>query len=164
MKHVFQKMNILELFLTHPTSIFHVRQVARLCNTSPATAGRELKKYEEMNLLSSEEKFRHKFYQANLKSLHYQDFFQYFTIHSLRESNLIEDLRKYYLSAEAIVLCRPESFEEYEFIIISKKTTPFPRTKMYENKLGKKLLIKAVSKAGEEKVKVMNGVVVLGRV
>lgn len=50
------KWNILSHFLANPNTSFHIKQLARILNVSPASVSSAVKSFEEDGLLSKEEK------------------------------------------------------------------------------------------------------------
>jgi predicted nucleotidyltransferase len=59
------RRQVLGLLLLHPEMHYHVREIARLTNTTPGTLHRELSKLAKANVLIREESGNQVYYQAN---------------------------------------------------------------------------------------------------
>jgi len=66
-------MDIIEYFVKHPRREFYVRELAKLTGKSPTTVSKRLKDYSKKGVLTSESKFNHLLFRANLDNEEYMD-------------------------------------------------------------------------------------------
>ncbi len=171
---MFKKLNILRLFLEEPSREFNIREVARLLSISPATASKELKELVKLGLLKERRERIFNFYKANLESDLYRDIKVFFNIRKLKESNLINELNKFYLKP-TIVLFGSSAFgldtetSDFDLLIISEKTREFTDLKKFEKKLNRRIhlfVVKDIRDIKNEHLinNILNGITIQGKI
>ncbi len=141
---MFKELNIMRLFFEEPTREFNVREVARLLNTSPATASKELKLLSKKNLLMQRKEKLWNFYRSDLDSDFYRDLKIFYNLRKIKDSGLIDSLNKFYLKQTIVLFGSSASgldteTSDFDLLIISEKTNEFPEIKKFEKKMNRKL-------------------------
>ncbi len=95
------KWKILAHFLANPNTAFHIKQLARILNVSPASVSNAVKSFEEEGLLSKEEKGLAHIYRLNV------------------DNSVIEPLKKAYGIAFVLSSKPKDRFLEIDSNIIS---------------------------------------------
>ena len=95
------KWKILAHFLANPNTSFHIKQLARILNVSPASVSSAVKSFEEDGLLSKEEKGLAHIYKLNF------------------DNGIVEPLKKAYGIAFVLSSKPKEKFLEIDSNIIS---------------------------------------------
>lgn len=171
---MFNKLNILNLFLENPTKEFNTREVARVLKISPATASKELKNLVKKEILKERKERLLNLYKANMESDLYKDIKVFYNIRKLKDSGLIKELNKFYLLPTIILFGSCASGNDTEtsdidLLIISEKTKEFPNLKKFEKKIKKKIQLLVVKDIKELKNNhlinnILNGITIQGRI
>ncbi len=171
---MFKILNILRLFFEEPNCEFNVREVARISKIAPATASKNLKKLNELHILQTRQERTLKLYKANIESDSYRDLKVYYSIRKIKTCGLIAELNKTYLKPTIILFGSTADgldteTSDFDFVIISETTKEFPKLKKFEQLLGRKLQIFAVTDLKEIKNKhlinnILNGLVLQGAI
>ena len=111
-------------------------------------------------------------YRADFESYSYKDLKVYYTIRKLRESNLIESLKEFYLKPTIILFgsCSKgidTETSDIDIAVISEKTSEFPGREEYGKKLKREIQLFAVKRLKELRNKhlisnVLNGIILEG--
>ena len=169
---MFKEINILKIFFKEPTKEFNVRQIARLSRIAPATASKSLKEFLKERILSHRKERILDLYRADFESYSYKDLKVYYTIRKLRESNLIESLKEFYLKPTIILFgsCSKgidTETSDIDIAVISEKTKEFPGREEYSKKLKKEIqlfIVKSLKELRNEHFasNVLNGIILEG--
>ena len=147
---MFNNLNIMKRFFGEPTREFNVREIARLVGLSPATASKNLKELVKKGLLKERRDRTFHLYKADLESQAYRDYKTFYTIRKIRDSGLIDSLNRFYLRPTIILFGSAASgmdteTSDIDMVVISEKIRRFPDSARFEDKLGRKLQIFAVT-------------------
>ncbi len=171
---MFKKLNILKPFFEEPNREFNIREVARILDISPATASKELHTLSNDGILKEKKERTLKLYKANLESGLYKDIKTFYNIRKLKDSGLLASLNKFYLMP-AVVLFGSCAYgtdtetSDFDLLVVSEKTEEFPRIKLFERRLNRKIHIFAVKDIRHIKNRhlinnILNGITIQGRI
>lgn len=168
-----KELNNIRIFFDFPTKEFNVREVARILKIAPATASKKLKEFSKKGILKEKAERNLLLYKANLENESYRDLKIYYNIRKIKESGLVECLNLYYLKPTIILF---GSFSEgmdnensdIDLVIISEKTSEFPKIKEFEKKLSRTLQLFVVKDINDLKNNhlinnVINGINIQGK-
>lgn len=171
---MYEKIDILNLFLINPSREYNVREVARLLNISASTASKMLKSSAKEGLLIERKERIYLLYKANLDNLEFRELKKSHNLRIIRDSGLIDALNKYYLKPTIILY---GSFStgyntetsDIDLIVISENTKEFNGLSQFEKKLNRKIQIFVVKEIMGLKNKhlinnALNGIILQGSV
>lgn len=100
---MFENMNILNCFFVSPTREFSVREIARLCDISPATSSAKLKELAKEDILTMREDRQYLVFKANLESSLYRDMKVFYNIRMIKESGLLDEIDDTFLRPTVVL-------------------------------------------------------------
>lgn len=170
---MFKELNILKPFLEDPQREFNVRELARIVKITPATASKKLKLFSKKGILSHRKERILDLYKANLDNSPYTDLKTYYNIRKIRDSDLIEELNKFYLKP-SIVLFGSASLgldtksSDIDLLIISENKENFD-VKKFEKRLNRNIQLFIEKSLKEIKNKhlirnILNGMILQGEI
>ncbi|MFT4261261.1 MAG: nucleotidyltransferase domain-containing protein [Candidatus Woesearchaeota archaeon] len=141
---MFKELNTLKLFLEDPTKKFSVREVARLLKISPATASKKLKYFNKQGLLKYKQELNHDLYKANIENHKFRDLKVYYSITKIKNSNLIQELNKFYVKPTIILFGSTATGydtknSDIDLVIITEKKQDFPKLNEFQKIFKKQL-------------------------
>ena len=137
-------ISTLRIFIENPAKEFHVREIARMLNISPTTAGNNLKKLKKDKYLLQKKELGHIRYRAKTDSENYKDIKTYYNIRKIKNSGLVEFLITKLNYPETIILfgsyAKAENtpISDIDIFILSE-TKKEPNVTNFEKILGCKL-------------------------
>jgi len=169
-----KELNTFKPFFEEPTKEFGVREIARIIKISPATASKQLKDLAKRGILKGRKERIYNLYKANLESDNYKDLKIYYNIKNIKDSNLIEELNKFYLKPTIVLFGSASTgldteTSDIDLVIISEKTKKFTNIEKYEKKLKRKLQFFVVKDIKDLKNKhlinnIINGITIQGKI
>lgn len=168
------KLTILGQFFEYPNKKFSIRELSRILKINHTTVRQYLNKLVKEGFLSVKKEEVYSFYQLILseKTLNLK---LYYNLEKIRESNLIQDLKKSY-DLPVVVLfgsyasAMDDKTSDVDICLISNVEKEFNAEK-YEKKLNRKISLHKFSKESWQKIKktnpnlinnICNGVVLSG--
>ena len=171
---MFKELNILKLFFEQPDREFNVREIGRILKISPATASKELKKLANERLLKERKERFFNLYKANLESDYYIDLKIFYNLRKIKECGLLEEINKFYLKPTVILFGSAASgidteTSDFDLVVISEKSKEFPKLKIFEKKLNRKLQLFVVEDIRNLRNRhlinnILNGIVLQGKI
>ncbi len=104
MSKIINKEDVLRLFFEEPSTLFYVREVARLLSINATTASKYLKVLSEEDFLVCKEELGHLLFRARTDSYKYKDAKIFYNMSKIRKSGLIEYLEKELHYPETVIL------------------------------------------------------------
>ena len=168
------KLTILKAFFEDPNKKFSIRELSRILKINHTTVRQYLNKLVKEGFLSVKKEGLYLFYQLIL-SKKTKNLRLYYNLEKIRESNLIEDLEKYY-DFPVIVLfgsyasATDDKASDIDICLRSNIEKEFSVEK-YERKLNRKISLHKFNKQSWEKAKrnnknlvnnICNGIVLSG--
>jgi len=171
---MFKELNTLKIFLESPAKEFNVREVARILKIAPATASSQLKLFVKKGILNERKERILKLYKPNIDSEVYLDIKKFYNIRKIKDSNIIEELNKFYIKPTIILFGSTSQGldtedSDIDMLIISEKTKDFPKITEFEKKLNRKLQLFVVKNIKEIKNNhlinnILNGINIQGEI
>ena len=171
---MFKELNILKPFLEEPNREFNVREIARILKIAPATASKELKKFQKEGILKGRKERMLNLYKTDIENDSYKDLKVYCNIRKIKGSGLIESLNSFYLKPAIILFGSAASgldteTSDIDLAVISEKTKEFPERKHFEKKLKRNLqlfITKDIKHLNNPHLinNILNGIVIQGSI
>lgn len=153
--------DIMEIFVENPEKEFHVRELAKLTDSSPTTVSKHCHNLKRKGLLLSRKMSNHLLFRANTDNVNFKSFKREYNLRKLVASGLVEFLEEELNNPEAIILFGsfakgediPASDIDIFVVAPTKKTV---RTDNFEKKLKHKIQLFLHSRKEIETMKAKN--------
>lgn len=158
---LFEKMDILKLFFHEPEKSFHLRELARILNTSPSTISKSANELVSKDILKSESSRGFKLYKANTENPNFKEAKILYNITHLRESGLLIFLTEKLNYPKTIILFgsfrKGDNIPESDIdIFIETSSKKELNLEEYERKLGRKIHLFQLSPNEIQNMKIKN--------
>ncbi len=154
------KISILEPFFKRPTTLFHIREIAKATKLSHTAVGKYLHKFEKESLLVMKQTTPYPTYRANSNSLAFLNLKRYYNLEQLRTSGLLAALEKEYEYPILVLFgsyaqALDDEKSDIDICVISEVAKEFS-FETYEKKLQRKISIHHFTRKKWEETKKLN--------